>query len=121
MLETNVRRKRRLLRVPVSFWKLGNPDKSHLGFTTDVSATGVFITCNSPFPTQTDVAVMIHDPEEGFVLSGVVTRATKSHPSLQRVMKAGMGIAFHDEENPEAKKLHQMGHVTSLAAAGVPA
>ncbi len=121
MSETKARRKRRLLRVPVSFWKPGDPDRAYLGYTTDVSATGVFITCKLPFPTQTEVAVMILTPFEGFVLSGVVARASKSHPSLQRVMKSGMGIAFHYEDNPEAKKLYQMGHETSLSAALLPA
>ena len=121
MSETKTRAKRRLLRVPVSFWKVGKPHTSYLGFTTDVSATGVFITCNSPFPTETDVEVLVHSPEAQFVLSGVVARAIRTHPSLQRAMKSGMGILFHDEENPEVKKLHQMGHVTSLSAAGLPA
>lgn len=123
MSEAKARRKRRILRVPVSFWKLGYPDTSYVGFTTDVSATGVFIASNSPFPTQTDVGIMVDTPAAQFVLSGVVARAFKTHPSLQQVKKSGMGILFHDEENPAVKRLNEMGHATSLVmgAAGLPA
>ena len=125
MSEAKPRRKRRILRVPVSFWKLGHPDTSYVGFTTDVSATGVFIASNSPLPTQTEVGIMVDSPAEQFVVSGVVARAIKVHPSLQRarVAKSGMGILFHDEENPAVTRLNEMGHATSLVmgAAGLPA
>ena len=121
MSETKSRRKRRILRVPVSFWKRGHPDSSCLGYTTDVSATGVFIASRSPFPSRTDVEVMVHGPAGQFVLSGVVARAIKTHPALQRVKKSGMGILFHDERNPAVKRLYKMGHTTSLSATGLPA
>ena len=64
---------------------------------------------------------MAEDPTGQFVLSGVVARAVKTHPSLPRVKNSGMGILFHDEENPAAKRLNQMGQTTPLSAAGLPA
>ena len=44
-----------VLRKRVSFWELGQPDESHMGYTTDVSATGCFLATNSLLPVGTEI------------------------------------------------------------------
>jgi hypothetical protein len=106
--------KRRVLRVQVSFWTLGQPEESRVGFTTDVSATGVFIATNSPLPTKTEIVIMIDDdPEAPFVLLGEVVRAVKVPLALQRVKKSGMGVQFDNQEDQAVKQLNQMGQPIS--------
>ncbi len=107
--EAKVLARRRVLRVPVSFWKFRQPEESRVGFITDVSATGVFIATNSPLPTKTEIRIMIENPEMPFVVSGDVVRAARVPLALQRVKKSGMGILFRDTEDPAVKKLSQMG------------
>lgn len=113
MSEASTPAKRRVLRIQVSFWRLGDPDETHIGFTTDASASGVFIASNSVFPPGTEIGMMIEDSEGPFVFSGVVARAVKVHPSMQRVKKSGMGIQFDDEESPGVQRLNAMGQEIS--------
>ncbi len=104
---------KRALRVQVSFWKLGQPGESRVGFTTDVSATGFFIATNWPLPTKTEILVKIEGSEAPFIVPGEVVRSIRVPLALQRVKKSGMGIQFHNQEDQGVKQLNQMGHAIS--------
>ena len=97
----------------MSFWKLGQPVESRVAYTTDISATGCFIATNWPLPTKTEILVKIEDSEEPCVLSGEVVRSVRVPLALQRAMKSGMGIQFHNQEDQAVKQLNQMGHAIS--------
>ena len=103
----------RILRVQVSFWKVGYPDEARIGFTTDVSQTGLFIATNRPLATGNEIAVMIDEQCEPFLVSGDVVRAIKVPPLLQRIKTSGMGIRFHDLHEAAIQRLHD----SSLALA----
>ena len=106
--------KRRVLRRQVNFWKLGQPEESHIGFTTDISATGCFIATNRPLPTRTEILVKIEDSEAPFVVSGEVVRSVRVPLALQRVKKSGMGVRFHNLGDETVKLLTQMGVSASI-------
>ncbi len=85
--------KRRARRVPVRFWKRGE-DKARSGFTTNISNGGMFIGSNLVHGRGTRVRVEVLDPLNGFVVEGVVARANRSQPHMQRIRASGMGIRF---------------------------
>lgn len=102
-------REKRILRVQVSFWKVGYPDEARIGFTTNVSENGVFIATNQPLPTGTEIAIMIDEESAPFLISGDVMRALKVPQALQRIKTSGMGIRFHQLHEAAVERLHQSG------------
>ncbi len=85
--------KRRARRVPVRFWKKGE-DKPRSGFTTNISDGGMFIGSNLVHGRGTRLRIEVLDPLNGFVVEGVVARANRSQPHMQRIRASGMGIRF---------------------------
>ena len=102
------RTKRRELRVPVSFWTFGQESLPHTGYTTDVSATGVFVASDSLLDPGTVILIRIEDVERQLVVSGVVARVVKALAASQSVNQLGMGIHFHDRKHAAVKRLSQM-------------
>jgi Tfp pilus assembly protein PilZ len=103
-----VRAERQELRVPVSFWAFGQDSVPHTGYTTDVSATGVFIATNSPLAPETVILIRIEDHERQLVVSGVIARVVKALAALQSGRHSGMGIHFQDREHAAVRRLSQM-------------
>ena len=85
--------KRRARRVPVRFWKKGE-EKHRSGFTTNISNGGMFIGSNLVHGRGTRLRIEVLDPLNGFVVEGVVARANRSQPHMQRIRASGMGIRF---------------------------
>ena len=102
------RTQRRELRVPVSFWKFGSDSLPHIGYTTDVSATGVFVATDSPMAPGTLIRIKIEYLARPLVVSGVVARVVKTHAASQGVRQLGMGIYFHDRQNEAVRRFSQM-------------
>jgi PilZ domain len=78
---------RRPRRVQVSFWRRGEPTP-YIGYTTNISMTGMFIATNSPVAGGSRVRVEVVDRNRGFMVEGVVAHARKM-ASL-----SGMGVRF---------------------------
>ncbi|HEY0510587.1 MAG TPA: PilZ domain-containing protein [Thermoanaerobaculia bacterium] len=84
---------RRPRRVQVQFWRQGDPT-SHVGYTTNISMTGMFIATNSPIVSGARIRVEVIDRERGFMVEGVVAHARKIQLELTRVHQSGMGVRF---------------------------
>jgi len=78
------------------FVRFGKEKPDHIGFTHDISATGIFIKSNFSFPPPTKLKVELTLPDETIVqCEGVVQWAKKVPPAFSRlVQKNGMGVAF---------------------------
>jgi PilZ domain-containing protein len=83
---------RRARRLQVHFWKQGDPT-SYVGYSTNISMTGMFLATNSPLPSGSRIRVEILG-ERGFALEGVVAHARRVRPELARVSQSGMGVRF---------------------------
>jgi Tfp pilus assembly protein PilZ len=77
----------------VNFWKQGEPT-SYIGYTTNISMTGMFIATNSPLPSGVRVRIEIVDRDRGFMVEGVVAHARKIRGELARISQSGMGVRF---------------------------
>lgn len=84
---------RRPRRVQVHFWRQGDPT-AHIGYTTNISLTGMFVATNSPLASGVRIRVEVVDRDRGFMVEGVVAHARKSPPELARLNHSGMGIRF---------------------------
>ena len=84
---------RRPRRVQVHFWRQGDPT-AYIGYTTNISLTGMFVATNSPVSSGSRVRVEVVDRDRGFMVEGVVAHARKSPPELARLSQSGMGIRF---------------------------
>jgi hypothetical protein len=84
---------RRPRRVQVHFWKQGDP-AAYLGYTTNISLTGMFIATNSPVPSGSRIRVEVMDRDRGFTVEGLVAHARKMQPEMARLNQSGMGVRF---------------------------
>ncbi|MFL6234145.1 MAG: PilZ domain-containing protein [Thermoanaerobaculia bacterium] len=84
---------RRPRRVQVHFWRQGDPT-AHIGYTTNISLTGMFVATNSPLSSGARIRVEVVDRDRGFMVEGVVAHARKSPPELARLNQSGMGVRF---------------------------
>ena len=84
---------RRPRRVQVHFWRQGDP-APYIGYTANISLTGMFIVTNSPLSSGSRIRVEVVDRERGFMVEGVVAHARKMAPALARLNQSGMGVRF---------------------------
>lgn len=112
-MEKKAAAEKKVLRIQVEFWKRGEEDKTFTGYTTDVSASGLFLACHSPFPRGTRVGIRI-EAEEPMWIGGTVARPVKVPMHLRAVMTSGMGVYFDEPSDSAVRKLVEMG--TSVAA-----
>jgi Tfp pilus assembly protein PilZ len=84
---------RRPRRVQVSFWRRGEPTP-YIGYTTNISTTGMFIATNSPVAGGSRIRVEVVDRNRGFMVEGVVAHARKIGGDLARASLSGMGVRF---------------------------
>lgn len=84
---------RRPRRVQVSFWRRGE-STSYIGYTTNISMTGMFIATNSPVAGGSRIRVEVVDRNRGFMVEGVVAHARKIGGDLARASLSGMGVRF---------------------------
>jgi hypothetical protein len=79
--------------VQVHFWKQGEPT-TYIGYTTNISLTGMFIATNSPMPSGARIRIEVVDRERGFMMEGVVAHARKMQTEMARLNASGMGVRF---------------------------
>ncbi|HEX4496658.1 MAG TPA: PilZ domain-containing protein [Thermoanaerobaculia bacterium] len=84
---------RRPRRVQVQFWRQGDP-AAYVGYTTNISLTGMFIATNNPIPSGSRIRVEVIDRDRGFMVEGLVAHARKMQPELARLNQSGMGVRF---------------------------
>lgn len=84
---------RRPRRVQVQFWRRGEPT-AYIGYTTNISMSGMFIATNSPMPSGARVRVEVVDRDRGFMVEGVVAHARKMSTDMARLSQSGMGVRF---------------------------
>lgn len=77
----------------MSFWRRGEPT-AYIGYTTNISMTGMFIATNSPMAGGSRIRVEVVDRDRGFMVEGVVAHARKIRGDLARVSLSGMGVRF---------------------------
>jgi hypothetical protein len=65
-----------------------------VGYTTNISMTGMFIATNSPLPSGARIRVEVIDRDRGFMVEGVVAHARKLQAELARLGQSGMGVRF---------------------------
>ncbi len=80
-------------RLPVRFWRAGEA-RPISGYTTNISATGMFVVTQQPAPKGARVRVEIEDPRCGFVVETEVAHAHKVSVDLSALGPSGMGLRF---------------------------
>ncbi|MEM7587624.1 MAG: PilZ domain-containing protein [Acidobacteriota bacterium] len=100
-------------RLNVRFRQVGE-EKSHVGYTINISATGMFVATIRPLKPGTQVDVEVSDKEHTMRIDAVVVHARKVPPVWQRIRPSGMGVRFLDPRD-RAMALRQMvGPAASL-------
>ncbi|HEX4965187.1 MAG TPA: PilZ domain-containing protein [Thermoanaerobaculia bacterium] len=84
---------RRPRRVQVNFWRRGEP-ATYVGYTTNISMTGMFVATNSPMAGGTRIRIEVVDRDRGFMIEGVVAHARKIRGEMARISQSGMGVRF---------------------------
>ena len=84
--------KRWAKRFRVRFWGRGSEEEPRLGHTVNISKRGMYIGTGKPLRSGTRVRVEILDPDEGFVVEGVVTHSHEVAPELLKIKPSGMGV-----------------------------
>jgi hypothetical protein len=79
--------------VQVQFWHRGDPT-AYVGYTTNISTTGMFVATNSPMAPGARVRIEVIDRDRGFIVEGIVAHARKIRGDLARINLSGMGIRF---------------------------
>jgi len=82
------------------FVRFGEQLPMHVGYTTDISATGLFIKASTIFPPKTVLKIALTLPDERVVLlSGEVMWSKRVPPQLARlVRKNGMGVRLQQPD-----------------------
>ena len=68
-------------------------DKPRLGFTSNLSTTGMFLAANSPYPAGTKVRLKLH-LDEPLELDAMVVHARKGAAGVVGAIQSGMGLRF---------------------------
>lgn len=90
-MEQTSRRLGRRLRV--RFRASGGHD-FHVGYTTNISQTGMFVATIRPLKPGTEIDVEVSDKKHPVQLHAVVIHARKVPAMWQRIRPSGMGIRF---------------------------
>ncbi len=82
------------------FVRFGEELPIYVGYTTDISATGLFIKASTIFPPKTCLKIALTLPDDRVVLlTGEVVWAKRVPPQLARLVKKnGMGIRLQRTE-----------------------
>ena len=101
-------KKRFLKRLQVRF---GREKPERIGFTHDISSTGIFIKSNFAFTPGVEIQIELTLPDETIAhCCGVVVWAKQVPPALSRLVhKHGMGVHFleiHGDYRALLEKLH---------------
>ena len=100
-------------RFQVKFRPIGQ-QTSHIGYTTDISQTGMFISTIRPLGPGTELDVEISDKRHSLRLDAIVVHARKVPPMWQRVRPSGMGVRFLEPASAEAQLRELVGRTSSV-------
>jgi hypothetical protein len=103
--KTPERQNRHNLRLPVRFQAVGSKSDSQVGHTTNVSASGMFISAHSPLPASTMIEILVVREGEVLVVLGEVIRALTTAPLTRSDEPCGMGIRFLAPDDPSVGTL----------------
>ena len=85
---------RRPRRVRVKFWERGS-DKSHRGYSANISGGGMYIDTNHLVPKGTRIRLEVCSGEQEFMIEAAVARVNRS---LQALRPSGLGVRFVEIE-----------------------
>lgn len=85
--------KRRFRRFQAHFWRRGS-DVHSVGFTTNISDTGLFVATNRPLGKGTRIRVEVGAEVKGVIFEAEVVHAFSAELGLQGMRKSGMGVRF---------------------------
>ena len=94
-------------RVQVRFWDAAD-EEPRIGYTINVSPTGVFVGTNRPLAPGRKVQMAISIGESEVTLDGTVVHAARVSPLLQRLRPSGMGVRF-DKDHQGLRELLKLG------------
>ncbi len=100
-------------RLQVRFRPIGR-SQSHVGYSTDVSETGMFVATIRPLQPGTEVDVEITDKKRSLHLDAVVVHARKVPPAWQCLRPSGMGLRFLEASESAAGLRQLVGRPASL-------
>ncbi|MEM7356405.1 MAG: PilZ domain-containing protein [Acidobacteriota bacterium] len=80
-------------RLRVRFRPIGI-EEPHVGYSTNISATGMFVATIRPLPPGTLVDIEIVDKKHPVRLHAKVIHARKVPANWQRIRPSGMGVRF---------------------------
>ena len=80
-------------RFRVSFWPRGSAER-YVGYTVNISTTGMFVATTRPLPVGTRLRVQVGPENRDFVLEAEVARALRVQQQFQNVRPSGMGLRF---------------------------
>jgi Tfp pilus assembly protein PilZ len=80
-------------RIPV-YYREHDQEKRSLGYTTNLSATGMFLTCHRLVAKGTRLQLEVAERGRSFYLEAEVTRVERVAPELRQVQHQGMGVRF---------------------------
>jgi Tfp pilus assembly protein PilZ len=92
-LSGELRRKRFARRIQVRFWNQGETHP-RAAYSTNISATGMFVSTATPLPTGSRVRVEILSDDKSCMVEGVVMHSARVAPALRRLKESGMGVRF---------------------------
>ena len=100
-------------RLQVRFRPIGGRD-SYVGYTTNISQTGMFVATIRPLKPGTELDIEVSDKQHVLRLDAVVVHARKVPPAWQRIRPSGMGVRFL-EAREQTEGLRQLvGRSASL-------
>lgn len=104
--------KRRSRRLPVRFWERGSEIR-HVGFTTNISSTGMYIATKRPIGKGTRIRAEVGPEGKAFICEAEVAHALQVTPALQTVRQPGMGIRFLPIEELVGELIPELGAAAS--------
>ena len=100
-------------RLQIRFRPLGGEDSS-VGYTLNISATGMFVATIRPLPPGTRLDVEVRDKQRSLRLNAVVIHARKVPATWQRIHPSGMGLRFLDPTAKSENLRELVGRSSSL-------
>ncbi len=99
-------------RLPVRFWRKADPSERFLGFTANISHSGMFITTSHPIGRNGRIEADIEGDRGSFQIDAVVARAEAVPFALRQVRTGGMGVRFLNVEEllAEVSRSVRSGH-----------
>ena len=100
-------------RLQVRFRPIGELE-SRVGFSSDVSETGMFISTIRPLKPGTELDVELSDKKRTVHFDAVVVHARKVPSQWQRIRPSGMGVRFLDPDETAAGLRQLLGRTATL-------